>query len=616
MSGPLLASPTTASRWWRRSVPATEAATFWLLLALAATVLTGYRYGDSNHGITVPLLKKLIDPTLYPGDPLVATGESFPTLFYRVLALSLPSTEWVAPAFFGLYVLTMAATFAAVYRIGCWAGGPITGALTLLIAFPVRIGLAGEALYRVAFSHSHTASALALWAIVWFLGGRRLLPILVLSLGAYNHALYSAYVLAPMLVLVLWESRQAGAQRTALLLAAAFLPWLPLLAWGLGHSAPLSSDWLTVLRVRSAHHSFPSAFGEDLPGVAALLVLAGFAFPGLSRDKQRLTAAFLAATALHFVLGTVFSEFLPVRLVLQYQPHRCWRFVVVLLWAVVSAQVATDFRRGGVARALSALVGLTLLLPGLTPLVPVAVALLAFFTRPAPPAWARALAAAAFLGVSGWGSQAVEPLSEVDAIVRRLTNDAVMAAAALALLLVAARQSGGRVRAFAVTAVAAFALLRLGPEAYGNASRRWRADASPWHDVQRWVALTTPKDAVLLTPPREAGFRVFSERGIVGEWKDGTQQYFDDGFALEWNRRMEAVGVDAYTKTPGRDLLTIARRYGASYIVLPRQPVRRGLVLAYRNDVWAVYQARWREEDPVAAPNAATPEPAAKGRGR
>ena len=597
MSGPLPASHSAHSDGlWRRLVPATEAASFWVLLALAAVVLVGYRYGDSNHGITVPLLKKLIDPTLYPRDLLVATGENFPTLFYRILAWILPSTDWVAPAFFGLFVLTMAATYAAVYRIGCWAGGPVAGALTLLIAFPVRIGLAGEALYRVAFSHSHVASALALWAIVWFLSGRRLLPILVLSLGAYNHALYSAYVLAPMLLVVLAEWRQAGSRRSWLLLAAACLPWLPLVAWGLMHSAPLSAEWLTLLRLRSAHHSFPSTFGEDLPGVAALLVLTCLALPTLTRDKRRLLAAFLAAAALHFVLGTVFSEYLPVRLVLQYQPHRCWRFVVVLLWAVVSAWVAADFRKGGVARTLAAGVGLTLLLPGLAPLLPVAAALVAFFARPAPPAWVRGLAAAVLLGVSGWGLRSLEPLSEVDAIVSRLSNDTVMTTVALALLLVAGRQVGGRVRGLAVAAVAVFLLLRVGPRTYDRVSLRWRPDVSPWHDVQRWVRLNTPRDAVLLTPPQEAGFRVFSERGIVGEWKDGTQQYFDDRFALEWNRRMEAVGLDTYAKAHGRDLLAVAKRYDASYIVLPRQPLRRGLVLAYRNGSWAVYRAQWREE--------------------
>lgn len=600
---------------WRRLVPVAERATLFVLLAVAAIVLIGYRFGDSNHGITVPLLKKLIDPTLYPGDPLVATGESFPTLFYRVLAFLLPSTDAVAPAFFALYVLTMAATYAAVYRIGCWAGGPAAGALTLLVAFPVRIGLAGEALYRVAFSHSHTASALALWAIVWFLQGRRLLPILVLSLGAYNHALYSAYVLAPMLVLVLVEWRQVGSRRSALLLAAAVVPWVPLVAWGLLHSAPLSAEWLELLRLRSSHHSFPSTFGDDLPGVAALLVLTCFALPALDRGKGHLLSAFLGVTALHFVLGTVFTELVPVRLVLQYQPHRAWRFVIVLLWAVVSAHLVSETQKGGRARVLAVTTGLTLVLPGLAPLLPVSVALFAFFARPAPPAWMRALAAAVFLGVSGWGLRAVEPLLEVESIARRITADTVVAAAGLALLLVAGRQAGPRVRALTLAAVAIFVVARLGPGTYRSVSLRWQADVSPWHDVQQWVRLNTPKDAVILTPPREAGFRVFSERSIVGEWKDGTQQYFDDHFAAEWNRRMEAVGADTFVKTHGRDLLAVAQLYGAAYIVLPRQPVRRGLVLAYQNGTYAVYRARWKDDAAADAAPGESPE-AGSGRGQ
>ena len=101
-----------------------------------------------------------MDPGLYPGDAMVATAERFPTVFYRLLAAILPGTGSIPAAFFILYLLAVAATLAGAYRLGRWAGGPAAGALTVALAFPVRIGLAGESLYRVAFSHSHLASAL------------------------------------------------------------------------------------------------------------------------------------------------------------------------------------------------------------------------------------------------------------------------------------------------------------------------------------------------------------------------------------------------------------------------------------------------------------------------
>jgi len=65
-----------------------------ILLALTGTFLVGYRFGDSNHGITVPILKRFMDRSLYPGDVMVATAERFPTVFYRALAALLPGTAF------------------------------------------------------------------------------------------------------------------------------------------------------------------------------------------------------------------------------------------------------------------------------------------------------------------------------------------------------------------------------------------------------------------------------------------------------------------------------------------------------------------------------------------
>src|SRR6185503_846986 len=109
--------------------------------------------------------------------------------------------------------------------------------------------------------------------------------------------------------------------------------------------------------------------------------------------------------------------------------------------------------------------------------------------------------------------------------------------------------------------------------------------------AQDWARENTPRSAVFLTPPKEAGFRVFSERTVVAEWKDGTQQYFDDAFVGEWGARMEALGDD-YEKLGDDQLLALAGRFGASYIVLPRRPPHPGLVQAYRNPSFAIYEAR------------------------
>jgi hypothetical protein len=79
---------------------------------------------------------------------------------------------------------------------------------------------------------------------------------------------------------------------------------------------------------------------------------------------------------------------------------------------------------------------------------------------------------------------------------------------------------------------------------------------------------------VVLTPPDREGFRVFSERSIVGEWKDGTQQFFSWAFTREWRRRMDAlqVGKTAFEALPPEQLAEIGRRFGAGATGLPRRP--------------------------------------------
>src|SRR5215510_4467626 len=89
-----------------------EGATLALLVALAGIELVGYRFGDSNQGITVPILKRFMDPSLYKWDVMVATGERFPTVFYATLAALLPSKESIPAAFFALYVFSIAAALA------------------------------------------------------------------------------------------------------------------------------------------------------------------------------------------------------------------------------------------------------------------------------------------------------------------------------------------------------------------------------------------------------------------------------------------------------------------------------------------------------------------------
>jgi len=63
-----------------------------------------------------------------------------------------------------------------------------------------------------------------------------------------------------------------------------------------------------------------------------------------------------------------------------------------------------------------------------------------------------------------------------------------------------------------------------------------------WIGVQLWAKENTPIDAMFITPPYLQGFRIYSERGAVAEWKDGTQQYFDTEILMNGGKGSMILG--------------------------------------------------------------------------
>jgi hypothetical protein len=75
-------------------------------------------YGVEDQVITIPFIKSLVDPTLYPNDPLIAQQPYFYTYLWKAVAwiVSLLHIE-IAPLFLTLYLLAMVLAFYGFYLI-------------------------------------------------------------------------------------------------------------------------------------------------------------------------------------------------------------------------------------------------------------------------------------------------------------------------------------------------------------------------------------------------------------------------------------------------------------------------------------------------------------------
>ncbi len=170
----------------------------------------------------------------------------------------------------------------------------------------------------------------------------------------------------------------------------------------------------------------------------------------------------------------------------------------------------------------------------------------------------------------------------------------VLAVLAPLFLWRAARAQGSEIGSRLALAGGVLAALVFVLPSIGRASHAGiRGEA--WTDTQLWVAAHTPKEAVILTPPQREGFRVFSRRAVVGEWKDGTQQFFSDPFTWQWKQRMADLGGDsqAYDGYDTARIREIASRYGAGYVVRD-SGAPLDLDKLYENSEFAVYAIQRR----------------------
>ena len=112
---------------------------------------------------------------------------------------------------------------------------------------------------------------------------------------------------------------------------------------------------------------------------------------------------------------------------------------------------------------------------------------------------------------------------------------------------------------------------------------------SDWIDVQQWCKANTPIDAMLFVPPDIQGFRVHSQRAIVGDWKDGAPCVFSERYAKKWWARMgELRGYDSFDEGKFNQL---KEKYGASYAVT-RKSQRLDFPVEYQNNGFVVYALR------------------------
>ena len=476
-----------------------------LLLAAAALIgLNPYTFGVYNHYVTLPFFLDLQRPELFPGDALIAERAHFFTWFLAGLeGLSRVLRASPQAVFFGVHAIAVTASVFTFYRLGLALFDRREPALyaTLLFVFGIKV-LGGVATFEALLMERTLALPVELLALRALVRARWVRSLSWAGLAFLIHPLSAIYVAAMIGFAALLALREIGPARFATAIAAFLLVASPSLYLKFTSDAPsmtaFSADagWLGILRLRSAHHVFPSTWPVSGWIFSALFV---FGLIRIQREfwpeaRHRRAGHALIAVGLMAIAGTFFSEVWPAALPIQFQFWRSFRFLAYfgMLYAAWRMWRATAGEHS----------------------------------------WGDGLVTVATTAAL-WGAADLPKQAGVIAV--------LIALFPVSRILV--DRFGLRERSMEGILVGLVAVLGVA----GFMQRGFlieSAQAPDWRAAQAWARTETPIDAGFIVPPNRWGFRVESERTIWGDWNDGTQNFFNPVFGAEWLVRMKMLGFD------------------------------------------------------------------------
>ncbi len=586
------------------------------LAAVLRLCVAGVPIGVGNQALHMVFVEHLRNPGLFQGDLLLDTLPHFSTLFFHAFAALLPAFVSLEAVLAVAHLLTTGVTFAAFAALvrGIWPDTRKPCLILIPLAGLALSGLAESPLNPLGFSHTSLAFALSLVVLNLLVRGRIGTALALTGLLANIHLLTAATTAALAGMWGLWHLRTLPPSRTVAGLLAGAVLAAPMLPHLLQSPGGFDAGWIQLLELRSAHHVFPSVWWRPgNPGVARFALWAGWTAVarGLSGGRSRHTDPWIAAAAVLMALGWLGAEVMPLPLVMRAQLFRASGTVVVV--ALLLSVRAVDM-------LLRPRPELPLLMRGIAPVAVVAFAAILWLPVGQPVA-APALLAAAWMvwaarrlspaeALVAGGAIVVATLSDIQLQTNFWTPELAFSPDLAVLLLLGVLalfalsmplHPGVRLAIAPAAVVMAVAALAL-----------WPAGAAVpdlWADIQAQTRRATPPEAVILTPPRQSGFRVGARRAVVGEWRDGTQQFFDPAFAVRWAERMAALDADRTRHYAAADWIAAADRWGADFLVLPRND-RLPLIRVAENAAWMLCRPELPPPPPLPPPpdNAIDPD--------
>jgi hypothetical protein len=551
--------------WWRLSLP--------VLVAIGSLIYNGYQFGVQDQTVYTPMVLRIGNHALFPGDYLFDQ----PSGGYTLWPLAMAALTRVLPldwAYFTAHLLTSGAFFLGIYWLSLELFGSRNAAAlaVLLLLLPYTIGSTGTFTHDDYLTLRGTAMPFAIGGLISYYRGKLMSAAVFCGIAFILHPITALPIVCLFSLRCLIDAPRCG-WRSSLKALAVFTAFAVVLLLharvvgaastaSLGAFAEFDHDWLESVRAVNKD-AFPTV-GNYVMAVFFLTIMiaslrlqrvwrgrssldvntgAGLvrkARVGNGGDSDSRSPAFWTGLAMAVCAALLFSASLlvgwhPLPLLVQLRVFRSL-YVLVDLGMIYLAWLLWEGTRSLSADRSRVLAGLLLWL-------------------------------SVALGLVAWRYESLADIVFKGNIVQYVDFPGRTPASRRI-------ESIGRITRL------------LGIQRERNLDSAPDPGRRAWVEVGEWCRDNTRVDAVFLIPPQTQGFRIFAERTIVGEYKDGPPGIFSSGYSREWRSRMADLG--GYNHFDRAKFVELGAKYRAHFVVTSSTQVL-GLPVAYRNDGYVVY---------------------------
>ena len=317
------------------------------LLFLACYLCTNsYTYAWDDQHLEIPLLKHLIDPTLYKGDYYVeGLAHNFTSYLYVLLAKVIRIPQ-IPTVYFILFLIARYAMFFWVYKLWRWLAQARWPAAAATLMF-ILLGRTEEFLYRT-FSHQEFSYIFMFPGLYYFYRERFVLAAAILGIGANFNAIYNLFPMMYILAFLLFTHKERWKLivKTSL---AFIITASPFLAWQIqrmverkltvGSAVPIA-EWMPLYLIScqqnflfwtkslsAAMGDIPFVLGRLEPYLMLLVLYAVLCVWSVNFRRDLKVHTIVAVSYFLIVYSFVFSYIYPSRFMIDLNLLRSEQFV-------------------------------------------------------------------------------------------------------------------------------------------------------------------------------------------------------------------------------------------------------------------------------------------------